>query len=447
MPRLNPSFGATAFCLAALLLQLLVFWPGYVSFDVLSQLEQGRSGLIYDISPPANALLLGGFDRLVAGTGLLFGLNALLFWGALAAVLTALPLRRAHLWLLPGLFPLLPLLPHAWSDLHLLSVLALASALILHALRAADPKAARWLWIGALLVLAWSTWVRHNALLAALPLALLVALVPARPGNAAGWVRRGLQAAGVLVLLLLVRAGSGLVVDRPVSVWAVTPMWDLQALSLRAGRVLLPPALIGPGLDVDELRAAFSPNTAVPLFARTPSGVADPTVERFDPARRDALLSAWADAVRVDPGGWLAHRWTVFRRLFGAHRQGDLQHMVDSPEFLAGEAPAGWRGALHQRVRQAIEAAKRWGLLAPAPALLLGAALFVAGRRGGAGRAPELQWALLASALVYLLALFPLTPSAEQRYLAWPLWAVLAAAALALARPSEGARPEPPLSR
>jgi hypothetical protein len=207
--------------------------------------------------------------------------------------------------------------------------------------------------------------------------------------------------------------------------------------------VLLPEGLVGPGMQVEELRAAFSPNTAVPLFARTPTGVADPTVERFDVARRDALLAAWWRAVRDDPLGWAAHRWTVFRRLFGAHRGSDLRYMVDSPEFLAGAEPQGWRAALHQSFRHMIESGKRWGLFAPGAGMLLGLGVFAHGRRSGSGSAPGLQYALLASALLYVAALFPLTPSAEQRYLAWPLFALTAAALLASARPPA----EPPVSR
>jgi hypothetical protein len=200
-------------------------------------------------------------------------------------------------------------------------------------------------------------------------------------------------------------------------------------------------------MSVDELRDAFSPNTAVPLFGDTPSGVANPTVELLAVERRDALIGAWVAAVRADPQGWLAHRWTVFRRLFGAHRNGDLRYMVDSPEFLAGSAPEGMRGAWHGAFRRIIEAGKRYGLFSPAPSLLISLGLFAFARRREAGMAPSLQWALLASAMVYLLALFPLTPSAEQRYLAWPMFACVLAAALALARAAQAESARSALSR
>lgn len=425
-------------CAGACLLQLLIAYPGYVSFDVRSQLEQGRSGVIYDVSPPANALLLGASDALGIGTGGLFVLNAVLLWTALGLLLNAVAVRPIQIGLLPAALPLIPLLPHAWSDLHLLSLLALAAALLLRAAQSEHPQFRRLLWVIALLLLGWSTWVRHNAILAALPLAL-VPLLDARLSRRA----RVAAAAAIIAALLLVRATGGLVIDRPTSVWAVTPMWDLQALSLRAERVLLPQGLVGPGMQVAELRAAFSPNTAVPLFARTPTGVADPTVERFDDTRRRALLGAWWQAVRDDPLGWAAHRWTVFRRLFGAHRGSDLRYMVDSPEFLAGAEPQGWRASLHQSFRQLIEAGKRLGLFAPAVGMLLALGVYGLGRRRGPGGAPCLQYALLASALLYVAALWPLTPSAEQRYLAWPMLALIIAALLASAR----ADPAAPISR
>ena len=431
MPLHPRALRAPLLCAGAFLLHCLIAYPGYVSFDVRSQLEQGRSGVIYDVSPPANALLLGASDALGIGTGGLFVLNAALLWIALGLLLNAVAVRPIQVLLLLAALPLIPLLPHAWSDLHLLSLLALSAALLLQAGRSESRRRRLQLWLVALLLLGWSTWVRHNAILAALPLALL----PLVQGH---W-RRATQlgcAAVILAGLLLVRAAAGLVVDRPTSVWAVTPMWDLQALSLRADRVLLPEGLVGPGMQVAELRAAFSPNTAVPLFARTPTGVADPTVERFDVARRNALLGAWWEGVRDDPLGWAAHRWTVFRRLFGAHRGGDLRYMVDSPEFLAGAEPRGWRAALHQTFRQLIDAGKRWGLFSPAAGMLFAVGVFALGRRRGPGLAPGLQYALLASALLYVAALWPLTPSAEQRYLAWPMFALITAALLASARPA-----------
>ncbi|MCK7594298.1 hypothetical protein [Pseudomarimonas salicorniae] len=425
------SLGLLACCALGLALHLLFFWPGYVSFDVRSQLDQGLHGPITDVSPPANALLLAVSHALGGHGGALFALNAVVLWASSGWILLRLRARARHWLLLPLALPLLPLLPHLWTDLHLLAVLAMASALLLGGATAERPRARLLAFLGALLLVLWSTWIRQNALLAALPLALLIVIWLSR-GRSLRW--RLLMVALLLAAIATARAGAGWVVQQPVSVWAVTPLWDLQALSLRADRVLLPEGFHGPGLDVEELRAAYSPNTAVPLFGDTPSGVRNPTMERFDAASRHALLEAWVGAVAGDPAGWLAHRWTVFRRLFGAHRQGDLRYMVDSPEFFEASAPQGWRASLHQSARGLIERGKQLGVFAPGPAWLLGLLMLVLAKLRGPGLLPALQWALLVSALAYVLALFALTPSAEQRYLAWPLWATLCAAALALVR-------------
>jgi hypothetical protein len=413
----------------------VVFYPGYVSFDIASQLAQGRSGQLSDVSPPANALLLAIAFALGEGTGPLFLLNTLLICASTAWILAVLNLRKAHWLLLICALPLLPILPHVWTDVHLLASLSLATALLLYASSAESPRAARLACLAALVLLAWSTWVRHNAILAVIPLAILPFYI--RSGRTSLAARTGVIALVVLALVLI-RATSSLVVERPSSVWAVTLMWDLQHLSIERGEVLFPPAFVGPGMDIADLEQAFSPNTAVPLFAQTRSGVRNPTLAPFDAGMRAEIWAAWIQAVLSDPQHWLAHRWTVFHRLFGPHWHGDLVEMVDSPVFLESGGRALWRSRLHELARLAMESGKRAGVFAPWPGFLLSIALLVASRLRGRGAAPRLQAALVVSALAYIAALFPLTPSAEQRYLVWPLWALIVAAALALSQPNDG---------
>lgn len=422
-------------------IQAVTFFPGYVSFDVLSQLGQARAGVIDDVSPPAAALLFRAGERIVEGTGAIFLLNTTLFWLGTALLLSA---RAVSAW--PVLLvaatatPLLVLLPHLWTDVHMLAVLAVCCGLAAGLETARRPASRALLFAAALCCLLWATWVRHNAILAVLPLAWMLAL-HASPKSVA---RAGLlRAAGVWVLLAAVllsaRAAAVWVVDRPTSVWAVTPMWDLQAISVASGQQRLPSGFAGPGLDVDQLERAFSPATAVPLFEGTTSGVRNPTLERLSAEDAHELLAAWATAVREHPASWLAHRMRVAGMLLGPHLRADLVHMVDSPSFLPGYALHGWRQAWHAEVRVAIETGKRIGLASAWPALMLGIGLLlIAWWRGR--RTDALTACLFVSAALYGGSLIVLAPSAELRYLAWPLWALLAAGLSSVAEEPREAR-------
>jgi len=429
------SVGLMALCCIAF---ILVFYPGYVSFDVLDQLEQGRTGNFSNVSPPANALLLGLSFALSGSTAPLFLLNTIVLFASLAWIIAMLRLNAAHLLLLLAVLPLIPILPHLWTDVHLAAVLALATALMLFASKTDRPIHRHMAWLGVLLILCWATWVRHNAILAVLPLALL-------PIAQAVFGTREVRARSILVMsalvlvvaLVFIRSTSNWVVDRPASTWAVTTMWDLQYLSIEAGEVLLPEHFIGPGMDIDDLQQAYSPNSAVPLFVRTSSGVRNPTLETFAPENSQQLLGAWLDAIVDNPLGWLEHRSTVFVRLFGAHKEDDLVYMVDSPRFLHPEARVGWQIGMHDQVRVIVEKGKDLGLFSPWISFLIALCAIVAGWRQGFGRTAALQVALLVSTALYLSMLLPLTPSAEQRYLLWPLLALVLAGVMALEKQNE----------
>lgn len=400
-------------------------YPGYASFDTLSQLAQAR-GAIDDVAAPGMVLLFRATAAHFHDTGFAFIFGLLMIVWATVVVLRQPGVPRLAVALALGaLLPLWLLLPQAWSDIHMLACLAAAVAIALRAPRDAQGRLG---WMAVLAILAlvgWATWVRHNAILAVLP---LLGLLPAGPR---GLRSRALAAGALVVALLLLRAASGMVVDVQRSVWALIPMWDLQALSIRRGEVLLPPGFVGPGMDVEQLRGAFSPYSAAPLFAGTRSGVRNPTIERLDAQQAQVLRRAWLDAVAAAPTDWLAHRATVLRGLLGTHRTGDLAAMVDVPQFPPGARRSAGQERVHACWRGFAERAKAVGVASALWPLLAGSLLLAVGWRRQRG----LAWPvvlLAASALLYAAAYAVIAPSSELRYLAWPMWAWCMAGCLAL---------------
>jgi hypothetical protein len=145
-------------------------------------------------------------------------------------------------------------------------------------------------------------------------------------------------------------------------------------------------------------------------------------------------IRARSSAVWHYPVAYLRHRLHVLDLLIGAHR--DPVHGIayfelrlpfrDNPPLPAPLVP-GAQAALY---RLAAALAPTW-VFAGLPYLLLAA---LAGAIGSRRRddSARIAVAISASALLYALAFFPLAPSADLRYLTWPIVAGPLALAFAL---------------
>jgi len=123
------------------------------------------------------------------------------------------------------------------------------------------------------------------------------------------------------------------------------------------------------------------------------------------------------------------HRLQLMLRLVGRHHHADLVDMVDSPHFAPEAGRTAWQERWHSGLRGGIETLKAWGAASVWPALFLALFWLLAVRRRPEPIAP-LPACLVLSALLYAGSLVLVAPSAELRYLAWPLWAALVAMAL-----------------
>ena len=78
------AFGIYYLALACFLLTLAVYYPGYMSFDSIYQLQGAREGVTDNWNPPMMAYVWRVLDRIVPGPGGMLIVNAGLFWFALA---------------------------------------------------------------------------------------------------------------------------------------------------------------------------------------------------------------------------------------------------------------------------------------------------------------------------------------------------------------------------
>jgi len=424
--------------LAGFAFDLAAFWPGQMSFDSAYAWWQVRGGATTDIAPPMLILVWRFCDALVSGPGLLFALHLALFWSGLALLAGALragTARTLALMLIVGFAPVPWLLRgHVWTDVALFSALLFVTGVLAH-VHATQKRG--WL-IAALPALFYAAAVRHNALPAVLPLAAWMIWLALGTTIRTAQISR--LALGTLILCAVLVAGAALVnsqVQRRVPLWPATAEWDLAAISIASGEMLLPDFMVGPGLDVAELREAFREWSITPMLQNTRHGMRDPFMEDFTPEQLATLRDAWFAAIRAHPGAWLAHHVRQAHALLGVHDASwprELIYVDDEFQYRDNPPIARNTSALHRALMRAAQTLSTTPLLAGWPYLAIGLLALPFAWRRRRELAGITALVLIASAWLYVLPLIVLVP-AELRYLGWSCLACVLAAAVAWMAP------------
>ncbi len=418
------------------LLAVLVLHPGQYPFDSAFQLWQARSGDYWNVTPVSMPLLWSLLLHVFDDPSSLLWLNLAMYWTGIALCFDAVQgprVLRGVLALACGLFPLsLVQMGHLLSDAHLAALLVLIAGLVADGLTARRRAPL----VAALLLLVIAGGIRHNALLATLPFAVLLARALVAGSSARrAWM---FGSAGIVLATLVVSFALDrvFVVERKTT-WPSIALWDLAAISLEVDRLLLPDFTHGPGLSLAELRetGAFDPATNTRLFERSRSGIGSGLGRGYAPQELAGLRASWWSAVTTHPLAWLRHRARTFALLAGPARSephglvyfAGYTRFADNPDRPPAALAADWNAgfyALAERLRPG------WLFSAWPPLAMLALAGLLAWSRR---REPLGVFVLasVASALLYAAGFFFLAPGAELRYLTWPI--VLAPVALAIA--------------
>ncbi|HZX90291.1 MAG TPA: hypothetical protein VFE67_06585 [Rudaea sp.] len=443
-PAHAAGFMPQVFALIGFALYAWCFYPGAMSPDTAYAWSMARGSETNNVQGVGLVWLFRLTDPWLPGPAGPFLCIQALFWAGLALIASELPIRpaaRVLVMLVAAAAPVcFVLLSHVWSDVALMAALSAAAGMLLRYRRQGHSA---WL-VGAVLLLWWALTLRHNALPAVVPLFAYAVYVWTMQqkilfSKARGW--RAVTALALASALWLSSAALDRAVDHRVNALPSLALWDLTAISLKAGSVLLPADSHGPGLDLDDLRQAYTPYMNLSLFIGTRAGIGAPFLDPADP-RNDEIRDAWLAAIRNNPGAYLAHRWRLTRALFGT-RLLEWPHelvYVDGETAFGTNPPVAPNGtALHALIVRAFEAARATPVLAAWPYLLLAlVAMLHAWRHRGSANA-QAAFAVLSSGLLYAAPLPFIAPSAELRYLGWTCLAALIGAALAFtSRPATG---------
>ncbi len=422
-----------------------LLYPGQYPFDSAYQLWQARSGQFSNLSPVSMTVLWSLLLRVNADPALLLCLNVGLLWLGLAFCVSAVASRattRAALLVLLGGAPLLLMqMAHLLSDAHLAAVLVLVTGLLAYAM----TSTRNWpLWTAALLLIH-AGCVRHNALIAVLPLGAVVGMLLMRERKPSR--RMAVGGAFGLALVSLVAGiamDRALVVDRKI-VWPTIALWDLAAISVADGVLHLPSFSHGPGMTVDELveTGAFSPVTNTWLFQKSRSGMRAGLEGAYSPEQLASLRDAWWTTVFDQPGAYLSHRLRTFGLLIAPHR-GDVHgiaYFINRTEYRDNPPlPQPLADRAQKRLHALAERLRPTWLFAAWPYLLLNVAAFAVGWRRRQHATARIALAVSSSALFYAASFIVLAPGAELRYLTWPIVAGPLALMFSLTRAVHAAR-------
>jgi hypothetical protein len=409
-------------------------WPGYFTYDSAHQLAEARGVLpLGDVHPPLMALVWRGLERIWAYPGVMFALITIGYWYALTALVWRLIDKVAWRWVVFVLIALWPPLfitmCHVWKDCALVSALLAACVCIVIRRDGGHPA-----WIGfAVLWLAVGTCLRHNAIVAAVPLTLWLCWPrAAQPGLRARATGSAIAAMLCVILLISPSLFARAVGAAPRHAWAAVALWDLAGISIREDTMLIPARLLNRPTSVADLAHDYTPVTNVDTFV--PGRIKLSYDQDYTKADVDALWNAWTGAILHHPRAYLAHRLAFSRWQFLGYEQDTPSGLAFSPNrydqaFLKLGLPqvdpqVPWLRAM-EWLRTTPLFAGIWYVL-----IAIVAAVIAWRRRRARDPLPVLM--LTASALGNALPLAIISGSCDFRYMIWTVLAALLALPLAL---------------
>lgn len=307
--------------LALIAFTVFIFQPGYIDNDSANQLEQIRSGHFDDWHPPAMSWLWGQFDRILPGPLSLFLLQVVLFWSGMGIIVNLIasnPISKS-LYLLFGLFPpAFMFLGAVIKDILMAAVFLFGIALILYAERRKSMGA----FAAGMVFLGYGMLIRHNAILAALPLFLYAGyvLTQIRPEILSKtppvWRAIGLGASLFLIVFATGRIWNSRLTDTKTYPFQQIMLHDLAGISIRLNTYLIPEYVAASEQpSMKDLRQIYQLRSMKNLYWPDFTNIHYRILH--EPDLVDDLFNTWVTEVMDHPRAYLMHRSDVFMGVLG----------------------------------------------------------------------------------------------------------------------------------
>ncbi len=444
----RPRLLAYALLAAAVVVPLVVWWPGLLDPDAVATLAQARSGWIGDHrSALATWLWRECWLAIGAGPAFFFVPQVVATVGGLYLVL------RAALSRLPAAVATAVTMWSPWTvgfigsigrDMWFVSACLLALGLAIGSLRWPRRVGIAAIALGVVLTVV-ATSSRQNGVTAVVPIAVALAVAALRllPPDSALARLSGTRAALVALAAGVAVTAAGLAVS-VVGTSAVTRVeehpevytqgWDLGYMTVERDEQMIPslPRAMLPTQTIAEVRERWSPTTSLYMrFDRTLTK----GPELFDEAAARRLSDAWRTAIEEHPLLYLRGRFGLWTRQLG---------IGDTPwhTWIEGMAANDFgydETAFPGLTRTAVDYARFWSVDGPANGFIYRAYLFLLLCCGGlvllSRRFPlavRMIGLLAAAGITAQLGLFLLAPSVQWRYQLLTVYAGFAAVCVAV---------------
>ncbi len=303
----------------------MAFWPGVGTWEVFQFELQRKLHLMNDWKSPFVAQIYWLAVDLFTSTGPILLLQQALLWSGLALLARSTFLNPIHGSIF---FVVVASLPPVWitgimlwKEAWTLSFLTLSLGAIFAYIKNGKVWYATIAVLSAILL----TLTRHNAILLAFPPFYIGAQLMA--DRAAGDASKKHRLVGITAFFILIAFTLSLnwAVNKKgrqrCHIWHHALLWDLAALSLYEGKILIPDAFRkeGEAGSLRRIQSHFTYYYSDPLFLTKNSplrlyGTATSPCDQRLPL--DILWKSWSEAVRNYPGKYLRHRLTYLIYLF-----------------------------------------------------------------------------------------------------------------------------------
>ncbi len=444
-------------CMALATVTFLGFYPGRAEYDISEQAKQmlGMKNLS-DWHPPIVAVLWRGLYTVTGELAslLAFQISAYFLAVFLLAVFTHRILKRR--WASLAMIAIL-VSPWAysqlgvmWKDTIMAATLLLAAGCL--ALIVPKKKKTYWFVIPAVALLIFATLVRKNAVVAVVPMCVFLAwrLVPGirwriervtrQKLNTKIRVRKSVLATLVCTLAVVAVTSAALLIDFGIArQWNVKPTHQIYQVILDDVMFSVPEYELNTSAAPQELKDRI--NTARPkcyemnepydaywnCYGRGSSG------SDYSPlGYRDELKQLWLDHVITHPQRYVDYRWSVYKFYLTTSRLIYFPNIVVEPAKDVG---------FHRGSMEFDQVAERYVVdfgadtigMVFKPWFWLLAGVIVSIGAWWSGRSRAFALMLTSSALLYILAYFPVIPANHFRYTYWPALAISVACVVVVA--------------
>jgi len=423
--------------LAGLSMELYAFWPGLMSSDSIVQYTQALLRHYNDQHPPVMAWLWSWTERVISGPGGMLTVHLCLLWTGLWMIAEGARRRGLpYTWLVPlaGLLPTIANIAGViWKDVGMAYALLCAGAL-LYVSSYCTRKVGIAAVVSALVLIGYATMIRANAAAATFGIACYwIATVLPRARTSRTLV------GGALAVVLLLSVQQ--IIERkaldasPRHLSQLVMLFDLAAIACGGADVDIPEDFRAPGFDRGTLCRAYDPDQVDKLVFVPGS----PLVLSYDETPYVTLRKTWLATVRAHPALYVRHHAVAFAGLLG------LRDVSKNDRYLRQEAmhdnPWGITftpNRLSRTFDAIVDALADVGVFNGALWLGVAAVLLAVIART---RAPlAFEFALLASAVMYLLPYFFLSLAPNYRFIYWSVLATSVAAVLMALRAAGSSR-------